>query len=381
MKRLAVDMRVLICMALPYLRAYGGANRANRYIAEELAAAGHHVRVCASSEGHSPHDSDTAHRRFLNVKNVEVCVHASAPSQLFKVVRRELEEFRPERILVSSEDPMYLLLRQAIKYDGAKTYYLAHSPGCLPFGPAAFHASIGAESLFCEIRSIITVSNFCAAYIERWSGLIPVQMYLPIFGTPPFPNFGSHENRWITCVNPCSYKGIDIFAALAEENPDLEFAGVISWGTTSRDVRRLETLANVTLIPAQDDMNVIFGSSRLIVIPSLCLEGFSMLAVEAMLRGIPVIASDIGGLREAKLGTRYTLSVKPISTYLNEWDEKNIWVPVIPPQQVEPWSSAIREVLSSPRTYRRESQNSRLVATQFVSELSIAPLCRLLDLG
>ena len=38
--------------------------------------------------------------------------------------------------------------------------------------------------------------------------------------------------------------------------------------------------------------------------PSLWFEGFGLIAMEAMLRGLPVIASDSGGLEEAKAGNR-----------------------------------------------------------------------------
>ena len=38
--------------------------------------------------------------------------------------------------------------------------------------------------------------------------------------------------------------------------------------------------------------------ARLLLMPSIWFEGFGLIAMEAMLRGLPVIASDMGGLRE-----------------------------------------------------------------------------------
>ena len=40
-----------------------------------------------------------------------------------------------------------------------------------------------------------------------------------------------------------------------------------------------------------------------------------------MAKGVPVISSDSGGLKEAKLGTNYVIPVTPISKYKNEFDE------------------------------------------------------------
>ena len=42
--------------------------------------------------------------------------------------------------------------------------------------------------------------------------------------------------------------------------------------------------------------------------PSLWYEGFGLTVMEAMLHGIPVIASDAGGLVEAKHGTAYVIT-------------------------------------------------------------------------
>jgi hypothetical protein len=137
--------------------------------------------------------------------------------------------------------------------------------------------------------------------------------------------------------------------------------------------------------------------------PSLWLEAFGMVVVDGLARGIPVLASSVGGLPEAKLGTGYLLPVQPIHFRATsaqtvscggcrrghsepaattsplcedaggkgsereahsapKWADR-----VLPGQAIEPWVSALRRVLQVD-AYREESESSRSRAVQYVSE-------------
>ena len=62
--------------------------------------------------------------------------------------------------------------------------------------------------------------------------------------------------------------------------------------------------------------------------PSLWYEGFGLIAMEAMLRGLPVVSSDSGGLVEAKQGTGFVIPVGPIEQYEAVFDENFMPKPV-----------------------------------------------------
>ena len=92
-----------------------------------------------------------------------------------------------------------------------------------------------------------------------------------------------------------------------------------------------------------------------------------------MLRGIPVLASNVGGLIEAKLGVDYILPVRQIETYENRRDANGIPIPVIPEQNVDPWDAALRNLLSDEAEFVRLSEVSKKAATDYVLGLSIFP--------
>ena len=58
-------------------------------------------------------------------------------------------------------------------------------------------------------------------------------------------------------------------------------------------------------MPNPRNIDEMLRATRILLMPSLWYEGFGLIVMEAMLRGIPVVASDSGGLREAKAGTGF----------------------------------------------------------------------------
>jgi glycosyltransferase involved in cell wall biosynthesis len=108
--------------------------------------------------------------------------------------------------------------------------------------------------------------------------------------------------------------------------------------------------------------------------PSLWYEGFGLIVMENMLRGIPVVASDAGGLKEAKRGTGYVIPVHTIERYQPVFDEHGMPRPVVQENDASPWVEAIRELLGDRAAYERESRASREAADRFVRGLDAADL-------
>ena len=99
---------------------------------------------------------------------------------------------------------------------------------------------------------------------------------------------------------------------------------------------------------------------------TLC-AGAYLVVGDAMLRGIPVLASNAGGLPEAKLGVDYVLPVNMIERY--ELDNNGQVKPVVPEQDVSMWVKALNDVITDRALYERLSQDSREAALSFVANL------------
>src|SRR6185369_6628900 len=321
-----------------------------------------------------------------------VTVYAVAdPSRLRAVLGERLGAFAPDRVLVSSEDPSQNLLAAALKTTRAPVIYLAHTPAFLPFGPQAFFpggpgaAGERRARLLGQAAGVVTVSRFVAEYIRRWGGLEAAVFPFPIYGPGPFPDFGARGEQggpYVTMINPCAVKGISILLDLARSLPQVRFAAVPTWGTTPADRAALAALPNVTLLDPADDVDRMYERTRVLLMPSLWQEAFGVTAVEAMLRGLPVLVSDAGGLPEAALGVGAVLPVRPIERFTDRLDANEVTEPEVPeqPEQViTAWREALLRLLTQPDVYARESAAARAAAHRFNAGLGVEPFEKLMD--
>jgi len=387
-------MRFILTMNLPYTRVHGGANRSNRALCEALFQSGHEVHVIVPALATPSPVTREQVLRELDEQGVSVVskngvdlftidgveVHAvEDPSKLRLYIAEQLQEIKPDWAFVSSEDPSQTILATALKHCPGRVIYLAHSPPLFPFGPASLYPSDSRTQLVRQAAAVVPISKWAAEYIERWSGIKATPIHFPHYGTGPFPYLGKLENPFVLFMNASVIKGLPIFLEIARALPEVKFAALPGYGTTSSDKEVLAGLHNVTLLENRRNLDDIFKLTSIVLMPSLWLESFGMAAVDSMLRGIPVLSSDFGGLLEAKLGTDYLLPVNPIERFEERLGENMLPVPIVPAQDIAPWIDALHGLLSDNALYEWQSNAVREVATRFVSGLSVAPLEELLN--
>ena len=218
-----------------------------------------------------------------------------------------------------------------------------------------------------------------ADYIRRHSGIDAVHVPISLMDPGPWPALGRFDNEFVTLVNPCAVKGIDIFLALADAVPDVAFAAVPTWGTNARDRAALEARPNVRLLPPVDNIDDLLARTRVLLVPSLWAEARSRIVVEAMLRGVPVMASATGGIPEAKMGVEYLLPVRPIERYDTRVDEQMVPLAEVPPQDIAPWLAALQRLTTDRAHYEDVSRRSRAAALQYAENAGVGPFEALLE--
>jgi surfactin synthase thioesterase subunit/glycosyltransferase involved in cell wall biosynthesis len=381
-------MRILLAHNSTYYPSHGGGDLSNRLLIEALAAKGHECLVVARAEGRRELLTDLAQRdvaatveepgivRFT-LNGVEVHVATEAPN-LRAYFARSLASFEPDSILASTDDSAQILLETALA-SGRSVVYMARATIALPFGPDSAFPSQEKTQTLRRVHGMVGVSRYVAEYIRRYSGIEAVALPISFMGGGPFPDVGRFENEFITMVNPCVVKGIDLFVALADALPDLKFAAVPTWGTCAEDFAKLRVRPNITILAAEDRIERILARTRVLLSPSLWAEARSRIVVEAMLHGVPVIASDTGGLPEAKLGVPYVLPVNPITGYRPSLDERMVPRAEAPPQDLVPWVETVRRLCTNRTHWAEIAGASRAAALRYVDrELQIEPIEALL---
>ncbi|MDB5871018.1 MAG: hypothetical protein JWQ07_460 [Ramlibacter sp.] len=159
--------------------------------------------------------------------------------------------------------------------------------------------------------------------------------------------------EFITFINPSFEKGVNVFLPLARmaltEVPEAKFLVVQSrgrWGVALKVLGYTpEDFPNVKVIGHQKDMRAVYAATRALLLPSTWHESGARVIPEALLNGIPVIASNSGGSAE--------LVGKGGKVFDFPEDVKTKRDTRAPDDVVRPWVEEVRKIVRD-QTYYEE---------------------------
>lgn len=375
----AMGARLLLLQDAVYFPSYGGGNKANRLLLTALAARGFECHAVSRMPGERRILADRFSATALEARGIAVETGPGSMSYRHDGVRVEaldlaapdaaarieavIRQVAPDWILVSDDRPA-MLLEIALRHASRRVVALVHTHFHLPFGPEAETHDADQLARLRRVRGVVAVSEYSRAYLREFGRLDSTLLHFPVFGDGPFKPVAEPDAGYVTMINPCLVKGLSIFLELAELFPETRFAAVPTWGGDETVLRDLALLPNMTLLQPADDVGAVLREARVLLAPSLVPETFGYVAIDAMLRGIPVLAGNLGGQPEAKLGVDFVLPVAP--------SFKTETGPVVPPQDIAPWRAALGTLLSEGDAYRRCALASRAAALRFLPETDAA---------
>jgi glycosyltransferase involved in cell wall biosynthesis len=353
-------MTILLAAWASYEPPRGGSTRSNLAWLRQLSANGHRCVVLSRWE-----EGETA---TVDAGGVEVRRVREA-SRIGTALESAVGELNPDWVLISSEDVSHTLIRAAWKCAAGRVIYVAHTPQFFPFGPESWAPDRTAAALVKQCAAIITISVGVSVYVREHLAADSVVVHPPVYGQPPYPDLADFNRRAVLMVNPCDVKGLPIFLALAARMPEVPFLALAGWGTNRRDREAMARQPNVRVLEPVARIEDALSQASVVLVPSLWFEGFGLAATEAMLRGLPVLAADHGGLREAMTGTGGLVPVAPLPGYEPHFDDRFLPRAIVPPQPIDAWDQALRPLLTDRVAYERHARACRASAEGTVARV------------
>lgn len=216
-----------------------------------------------------------------------------SPVDVNEKVELVITKFRPTAIIVQATDAQLIatkLLERLI-------------PIFVYIRDVEFDDSFGAFANSKPLAALpiryIANSKYTASRFESRFGIQPTVLN-PVVLPERYQTKISKEA--ILFINPTKVKGLGIALALAKLRPDIKFIFQESWplGSTRQALLdAIKDLANVELCAPRSDMRTVYRRAKILLVPSQWDEAWGRVVTEAQINGIPVIASQKGGLPES----------------------------------------------------------------------------------
>lgn len=281
---------------------------------------------------------------LINDNDFEYPVFRSRPSG--KCVSDVISEFEPDLVIVNAGYPIRLA-DEFIERDIPTIVYIRD----------AHFGNLGGQIRNHPIIRYITTSRDLSLKFEKFCGILPVPIP-PIVQPELYQTETQRQN--VTFVCPVKQKGLDTALKLAACRPDIPFVFLESWRLKAPQLRernrQIRHHKNIVLQDRTQYMREVYRKAKIMLVPTPKFEAWGRVVSEAQVSGIPVLASNTGGLPE---------SVGPGGLLVN------------PEASIDDWNRALSRMWDDPKEYERLAELARKHATrpEFQPDVLIRELC------
>ncbi|MFI8372392.1 glycosyltransferase [Streptomyces sp. NPDC085466] len=273
----------------------GGAEVTQQLLAEELAAAGWQVTYLGSHE--APWDGTTqlpGMRTHLDTHGIPydeaegtlryrwngVACSALTQDNVERGLGGFLQDLRPDVVFTSQE--------------GAAELAAQARPTSLVAGLLHSVSATGLGVLAGRPHHALAVSEFVRARAPHTPGTRLTVMYPPF--APPHESTNLARTQSVLMINPIPAKGSELLHDLIRHMSEQHFTLIEGWWDTAAD---FAAYPNVTYVPRVYDMEPLYRSHHVLLVPSTVEDAFPRVIIEAALHGAPTVGTDRGGIPEA----------------------------------------------------------------------------------
>jgi glycosyltransferase involved in cell wall biosynthesis len=264
-----------------------------------------------------------------------------------------LDRFRPDIVLTYGGDELTHGLITRVRQRGLPVVFALHN------------FAYKFRSFFDPVSAILVPSAFAAEHYGRQLGL--TCRVLPLVWDWRRIQCERVEGRFVTFVNPQPHKGVFWFVRLALElgqrRPDIPLlvvegrAGVEVLARTGVDLSGLRNLHRMANTPDPRDF---YRVSRAVLMPSLWQESLPRVPIEAHLNGIPVLASNRGGLPESLGDAGFLFNIPA------HYQPETRQLPTA--AEVAPWLAVLERLWDDPDWYAVQRQRCLAAAERYRPE-------------
>lgn len=275
---------------------YGGAERIVQAIAEDLAEHGDAVRVVATTRDGEIGEALRQKNIPVDVLGIRHAYDARVPMKLAKIIRAHKADVVHSHITVSdlANAAAHVLARDAKIASTVHSTYVGLSDTVR----RAWHASL---FLF---HRVTVVSEAVKASLPH---LLNTTLIKPsLVDHAPLDRANARKKLGIDQATPlvmavgrlAHVKGFDVLARAADQIqiqiPNARIV-IIGDGEERDALARAQPL--LELLGSRDDAGALLAAADVAVMPSRS-EGFPQVPLHAMAAGVPVVATDVGGMKE-----------------------------------------------------------------------------------
>lgn len=386
-------MKILMLSDL-YHPVIGGLERHVRHLSHELVGRGHSVAVATLQQDGHPASEEDAGIRIYRLSGIAGGVpalykddarrfHPTAPDPLtVSALWRALRTERPDvihahgwilysclplkrgytKLVVTLHDYSLVCARKTYLRRGRQVCDGASFTACLACSAGQYGALKGAaltsglflsRTLHRRVDRYIAISRAVREATLPAAGGVPVDViptFVPdaVFTEPAGearPEFLPPDDGFLLYVGDMgSHKGLDVLLEAYRAARDLPPLVILGTGSPPDWAQQIPRVSVVRNVPHEQVMAA-WRRSVVGVVPSLWAEPLGQVALEAMAAGKPVVASDIGGLRDTVIHNQTGL--------------------LVPPGDAAALTQALRSLAHHPELSRRMGRKGRDRALEF----------------